>query len=209
MKSPAKGSSSGYAPLHTTADFAEDGEGGLPYGGWEDAGRLSKWVYHWVTPILKRGSEQQLSVEDVPPIPQKLRMDELVQLMKKNCAAKGVFEPDDEKKTLLRNVFVPMFFEEYFKAWAFNVLQQSCELSSPIVLRWFVTWHGSDEPLSTGVAWSFLMFSLAVISSMSMAQGGVKNYISGLKMRGSMMAMIFEKSTRFVYFFSRVNREFS
>jgi ATP-binding cassette subfamily C (CFTR/MRP) protein 1 len=198
MPSPAK---AGYSKVVTHDEDEDEHEGNdehssLPYGGWNEASQLSKWTYSWVTPIVKRGSTQQLCVDDVPPTPAPLRMDGLVELMKQNCAEKGIFEPKDDKKTLLMTVFVPMFFGEYFKAWCFNVVQQSCELTTPILLRMFIQWHGSGEPLSTGVVYSFLLFTLAVISSWSMANGGVKNYVSGLKMRASMMALIYEKSTR-------------
>ena len=195
MPAPAK---AGYAKVVTHDDDDKEAllPSRLPYGGWNEASLLSKWTYSWVTPIVKRGSQQQLSADDVPPIPAPLRVDSLVELMKRNCEAKGIFEPGDQKKTLLRTVFVPMFFDEYFKAWFFNVVQQSCELSTPILLRLFIQWHGSGSPVYIGVLYSVLMFALTVISSWSMANGGVKNYVSGLKMRASMMALIYEKSTR-------------
>ena len=56
--------------------------------------------------------------------------------------------------------------------------------------------HASDAPFWVGAAYSAAIFGCAVVASWCMAQGGVKNYISGMKGQGTMMAMIFEKSTR-------------
>lgn len=194
MRDPVK---AGYAKVVTHEEEEEELlRSDLPYGGWNEASILSKWTYSWVTPIVQLGSRRQLCVDDVPPIPAPLRLDGLVKLMKRNCEAKGIFQQGNDKKTLLRTVFVPMFFEEYFKAWFFNVVQQSCELATPILLRRFIQWHSSGESVHVGVLYSFLMFALTVIASWSMANGGVKNYVSGLKMRASMMALIYEKSMR-------------
>ena len=189
----------GYAPLMSAEDDgAEESEkSALPYGGYNEASRLRRWTYEWVTPIVKRGSQQQLCVDDVPPIPAMMRVTPLVELMKRKCAEAGVFAPEDEKKTLLRNVMVPLFRREYFAAWCFNVVQQSCELSMPILLRKFIQWHGRrDEPFWIGAVLSMLLFTFTITVSICMANGGVRNYVSGLKMRASMMALIFEKSTK-------------
>ena len=155
----------GYAPLMSAEDDgAEESEkSALPYGGYNEASRLRRWTYEWVTPIVKRGSQQQLCVDDVPPIPAMMRVTPLVELMKRKCAEAGVFAPEDEKKTLLRK---------------------------------FIQWHGSDEPFWIGAVLSMLLFTFTITVSICMANGGVRNYVSGLKMRASMMALIFEKSTK-------------
>lgn len=123
-------------------------------------------------------------------------MGPLTELIKLKCEEVGIFKPGSTKK-LLQNVFVPLFLHEYLLALAFNISQQSCELATPIVLRYFIQWHGSRDPsFLLGAAYAAAIFVMAVVSSWSMAQSGVKNYVSGMKSQGTMMALIFEKSTR-------------
>lgn len=156
---------------------------------------FSVWTFAWMTPLMKKGTTQFITEDDLPSLKS---ADESQKLGAQLQTALT-------KHTLWKALFVA-YGRPYATAAGLKILQDLLAYLQPQLLRWllsFISWYqmsrlrpGNEKspPLFEGFFIAAIMFIAAVVQTITLHQYFQRAFETGMRVRAGLVTCIFSKA---------------
>jgi ATP-binding cassette subfamily C (CFTR/MRP) protein 1 len=163
----------------------------------EKVSLCSRLLFQWVTPLIVLGKNRQINQGDLPPL-------EAGKLHGQDLEIKPLVERFAElrEKAPHEPLFVPLlkvFKANIVLAWFFAVSEQACNLSNPVLLRWFLATFNEPTELSgasSGYELGILMLLVSMLQTFLGNHGFLIISTLGVKQRAVIMTVLYRKALR-------------
>ncbi|KAJ3500325.1 hypothetical protein NLJ89_g9851 [Agrocybe chaxingu] len=153
----------------------------------------SIWTFSWMTPLMKKGASQYITVDDLPPLKSSDESANLGQDLKNAM----------ERYTLWKALFVA-YGRPYAFAAGLKVLQDLLAFLQPQLLRWLLSYiskyqnsrlQPNERPSKMeGFAIALIMFIASVVQTICLNQYFQRTFETGMRVRAGLVTAIYEKA---------------
>ncbi|CAA7267383.1 unnamed protein product [Cyclocybe aegerita] len=153
----------------------------------------SIWTFSWMTPLMKKGASQYITVDDLPPLKSSDESANLGQDLKNAM----------ERYTLWKALFVA-YGRPYAFAAGLKVLQDLLAFLQPQLLRWLLSYiseyqnsrlQPNERPSKIeGFAIALIMFIASVVQTICLNQYFQRTFETGMRVRAGLVTAIYGKA---------------
>lgn len=160
--------------------------------GYDKASILSKAVWNWLNPVLSKGYQSALKMEEVPSLPADFRAERMDEFFEKNWPKQGENVKYPVAKTLFR-----CFWKDLLLISVLSVLQLGVMYIGPVLIRSFINYTAGDRsnPFEGYCLVLILLFS-KVAEVLTSHHFRFLTELLGMKIRSCLITTIFKKGLR-------------
>ncbi|KAL5097990.1 hypothetical protein RYX36_002317 [Vicia faba] len=153
---------------------------------------LSKTVWYWMNPLINKGYETPLKLEDVPSLPLEFRAEKMSELFQNNWP-----KPEENSK---HPVGVTLFrcFWKHIAFTGFLAIIRLCVMYvGPMLIQSFVDFTSrKDSTTSEGIVLILILFVAKSVEVLSVHQFNFHSQKLGMLIRSSIITSVYKKGLR-------------
>lgn len=153
---------------------------------------FSKATWYWVNPLMSKGYQSPLKVDDVPKLPMELGAEALTEFMGKKWPT-----PGEEVSHAVRNTLLRCFWPELCTTGLLSLLRVLVQYTGPILIQSFIDFaKGGRKSPSEGF---FLVFVLMLSKTVEVLSSHHFNFQAqqlGMRMRAALVGGLFKKGLK-------------
>ncbi|KAI5446385.1 Multidrug resistance-associated protein 4 [Lathyrus oleraceus] len=153
---------------------------------------LSKTVWYWMNPLINKGYETPLKLEDVPSLPLEFRAEKMSELFQNNWP-----KPEENSKhpvgvTLFRCFWKPLTFTGFLA-----IIRLCVMYVGPMLIQSFVDFTSrKDSTTNEGVVLILILFVAKSVEVLSVHQFNFHSQKLGMLIRSSIITSVYKKGLR-------------
>ncbi|CAI2361005.1 unnamed protein product [Moneuplotes crassus] len=193
--------------LYTKADgYADLDKQGSIFGDenpYQKAGIFSRWLFNWVTPLVRFGYKEQIKLEHLSALPDKY---DTAYQENKLAVYWDKYKHNKTGYPLIKAIFMA-YKGEFFYAFLLSFISSLPEIAIPFVIQRFLDFiDDPNEGVWIGILFAFLYVALSFLSRVIMEQGTFFQMQLGSKCSAGLIALIYDKALKIS---SSTNKKFT
>eukprot|EP01111_Echinosteliopsis_oligospora_P007904 TRINITY_DN2325_c0_g1_i1.p1 TRINITY_DN2325_c0_g1~~TRINITY_DN2325_c0_g1_i1.p1 ORF type:complete len:1459 (-),score=347.50 TRINITY_DN2325_c0_g1_i1:133-4509(-) len=158
---------------------------------------FARLTFHWVTSIVNKGRQHQLTMDDLRPLPENHRTDVCYQRFYEQYQKTDASGKVKNRKNLLFTTFKSMYAWTWFAALLLYVVSQLAFLANSLMLQAMISWiENLNEAAYIGPVLAAGMVAAPIVAAFTANHGVVLSMRISLKARVALNAAIYAKALR-------------
>lgn len=150
---------------------------------------FSRLSWYWLNPLMAKGYEAPLQLEDVPTLPLELRAEVLTEFVEKKWP-----KPGEDLKHAVKTTLLKCFWPDLLITGLLSLLKLLVQYAGPLLIQSFIDFaKGGRQDLSEGF---FLVFILILSKTIEVICAHHFNFQAqqlGMRMRAALIGALFKK----------------
>ncbi|CAN4113549.1 unnamed protein product [Withania somnifera] len=160
--------------------------------GYGTASVFSRAVWNWINPLLSKGYQSPLKLDEVPSLPPDFRAERMAEFFEKNWPKPG----ENVKYSVLRTL-IRCFWKDVAIISFLSIVQLSAIYIGPILIKSFISFaSGNRRNPHKGYYLVLVLFVSKVIEALSSHHLNFQAGILGMKIRSSLTPTLYKKGLR-------------
>jgi len=153
---------------------------------------LSKTVWYWLNPLLNKGYQTPLKLEDVPSLPIDFRAEKMSELFQNNWP-----KPEENSKHPVGVTLFRCFWKHIVFTGFLAFLRLCVMYVGPLLIQSFVDFTSQkDSPTSEGIVLICVLFAAKSVEVLSVHQFNFHSQKLGMLVRSSIITSVYKKGLR-------------
>ncbi|XP_009792251.1 ABC transporter C family member 14-like [Nicotiana sylvestris] len=161
--------------------------------GYGAASLFSKAVWNWMNPLLSKGYQSPLKLDEVPSLPPGFRAERLADFFEKNWP-----KPGENVKYPVLMTLIRCFWRDIVIISVLAIVQLAVMYVGPVLIQSFISFASGDRTTNPyeGYYLVLILFVSKVIEVLSAHHFNFKSELLGMKIRSSLITTLYKKGLR-------------
>lgn len=153
---------------------------------------FSTLSWYWLNPVISKGYEAPLKVEDVPTLPLELRAEVLTEFLEKKWP-----KPGEDMKHAVKSTLLRCFWPDLLSTGSLSLLKLLVQYAGPLLIQSFTDFaKGGRKDLSEGFFLVFILMLSKTIEVISAHHFNFQAQQLGMRMRAALVGALFKKGLK-------------
>ncbi|KAK4379949.1 hypothetical protein RND71_001811 [Anisodus tanguticus] len=160
--------------------------------GYCTASLFSKVAWNWMNPLLSKGYQSPLKLDEVPSLPPDFRAEKMAEFFEKNWPKPGENVKHPVLMTLIR-----CFWKDVVIISFLTIVQLAVMYVGPVLIQSFISFASGDRTNpNEGYYLVLILFVSKLIEALSSHHFNFQSGILGMKIRSSLITTLYKKGLR-------------
>ncbi|XP_060217786.1 ABC transporter C family member 14-like isoform X1 [Lycium barbarum] len=160
--------------------------------GYGTASLFSRAVWNWMNPLLSKGYQSPLKLDEVPSLPPDFRAERMAEFFGKNWP-----KPDENVKYPVLMTLIRCFWRDIVIISFLAIVQLAVMYVGPVLIQSFISFTSGDRTNpSEGYYLVLILLVSKVIEVLTSHHFSFQSEILGMKIRSSLITTLYKKGLR-------------